>query len=241
MGGAVWAEFNSAAGRLRRRPVAKVRGEALEWREPVWRPVQYRGKRSIGTWWRLADTPRHAGCANLGAWRAAQELDFDPLVATFASWPLRLGSPDSGCVAVPDFFARLRSGEGCLVVCPPDAQQVRGKKWQEQMRLLQTAVGQTGWQLRVVSDAHPVVAANRRRLSRYRHARWADERAARVLHEVFAHPLSFAEGVASSGLPRLEATGRAHHLIWTQELVIEWERPFAPADSLVVSARSGAA
>ncbi|MFJ9765553.1 hypothetical protein ACIRUY_17225 [Streptomyces erythrochromogenes] len=241
MGGAVWAEFNSAAGRLKRCAVAEVRGEALEWREPVWRPVQYRGKRSIATWWRLADVPRHAGCANLGVWRAAQELDFDPSVATFASWPVRLGSPDNGCVAVPDFFARLRSGEGCLVVCLSDAQQVQGGTWQERMRLLQTAAGETGWQLRVVSGAHPVVEANRRRLSRYRHARWADERTTRILHEVFARPLPFAEGIASSGLPRLEAAGRAHHLIWTQELVIDWERLFAPVDSLVVSARSVAA
>ncbi|MET9378822.1 hypothetical protein ABZX98_32595 [Streptomyces sp. NPDC002992] len=162
-------------------------------------------------------------------------------MATFASWPLRLGSPDHGSVVVPDFFARLRSGEGCLVVCPPQTREARGETWLGQMGLLQTAAGQTGWQLRGVSDIDAVVAANRRRLSRYRHARWADERATRVLHEVFARPLPFAEGIESSGLPRLEATGRAHHLIWTQELVIDWERPFAPADSLVVSGRSVAA
>ncbi|MFJ8077038.1 TnsA-like heteromeric transposase endonuclease subunit [Streptomyces sp. NPDC096176] len=235
MGEVVWAEFNSAAGRLRRQRVGEVHGEALETRKPVWKPVQYRGKRAIATWWRPAEAALHVGCAHLTALQTAQELEFDPQVASFAAWPVRLMSRDGGTVVVPDFFARLRSGQGCLVACPPVGETGNVQESAER-QLLNAACEQAGWQLRVSPGPGEVVAANRRRLSRYRHPRLADAQAAQVLHAVFTRPQVLAEGIAASGLPRLSAMAQAHHLIWTRELLIDWERPFAPSSSPVWSA-----
>ncbi|MFE4956183.1 TnsA-like heteromeric transposase endonuclease subunit [Streptomyces sp. NPDC056653] len=237
MGEVVWAEFNSAAGRLRRQRAGEVCGEALETRKPVWKPVQYRGRRAIATWWRPAGSARHVGCAHLTALQTAQELEFDPQVVSFAAWPVRLMSLDGGTVVVPDFFARLRSGEGCLVVCPPGG-GFGDVPESAEMRLLNAACEQGGWQLRVGPAPSEVIAANRRRLSRYRHSRLADEQASQVLHAVFMRPQVLAEGIAASGLPRLSAMAQAHHLIWTRELLIDWERPFAPLSSPVWSAKA---
>lgn len=239
MGDVVWAEFHSPAGRLVRRPVSQVAREALEEREPVWRPVQYRGKRAIATWWRLADAARHAGCATLDALAAARWLDFDPEVATFTAWPLRLSWADGHGSYVPEFFARLSDGQGRLVVCVPGGRA--GADWPQTLQLLDAVRRQAGWQVRVHTPADAVAAENQRRLSRYRHPRLADEDAAWRIHAVFAVPQCLAQGVAAAGLPRLSAMAQAHHLIWKRELLIDWSVPFVPDRSLVWSSTASKA
>lgn len=239
MGDVVWAEFNSSAGRLVRRPLSQVRREELEEREPVWKPVQYRGKQAIATWWRLADTARHAGCATLGALAAARSLDFDPEVATFTAWPLRLSWADGDGAYVPDFFARLSHGQARLVVCPPGG-RTGGADWPYTLELLDAAGRQAGWQVRVHTPPDAVTAENQRRLSRYRHPRLADHEAARLLHAVFATPRPLTEGVQATGLPALSAMAQAHHLIWKRDLLIDWSVPFVPARSLVWSSKAAA-
>lgn len=233
MGDVVWAEFHSLAGRLVRRPVSEAGREELEEREPVWKPVQYRGKRAIATWWRLAGAARHVGCATLEGLAAARSLDFDPEVATFTAWPLRLSWANGPGACVPDFFARLTDGRGRLVVRTPGGRA--GADWPETLRLLEAARCQTGWQVRVHTPPDAAVAENQRRLSRYRHPRLADADAARLLHAAFATPKSLAQGVAATGLPELLAVAQAHHLIWKRDLLIDWSVPFVPARSLVWS------
>ncbi|WP_328842838.1 TnsA-like heteromeric transposase endonuclease subunit [Streptomyces sp. NBC_00258] len=233
MSDVVWAEFHSSAGRLVRRPVGQVQHEELEEREPVWKPVQYRGKRAIATWWRPAGAARHAGCATLEGLSAARSLDFDPEVAAFTAWPVQLSWADSHGACVPDFFARLTNGRARLVVRTPGGQA--GADWLQTLRLLDAARRQAGWQLQVHTPPDAVTAENQRRLSRYRHPRLADADAARLLHAVFATPMSLVQGVADSGLPDLSAVAQAHHLIWKRDLLIDWSVPFVPARSLVWS------
>ncbi|SOD91527.1 hypothetical protein SAMN06272765_7178 [Streptomyces sp. Ag109_G2-15] len=225
----VWAQFLSPAGRLLEKPVSQVRQERLEERAEVWRPTRYRGRRAIATWWRSAGQARHAGCASLGALEAALSLEFDPQVVSFAGWPVRLSWAGSTEGYVPDFFARLADGRARLLVCPAGG-------WEETARLLEAADEQAGWEVRVhpgTDDA--AAAANRRRLARYRHARLADADTARVLHQVFARPRPFADGIRASALPELATVARALHLVWTRELLIDWSAPFVPARSLVWS------
>lgn len=235
----VWAEFHSPAGRLVRRPVSQVPREALEEREPVWKPVQYRGKRAIATWWRLAETARHAGCATLEDLTAARALEFDPEVATFTAWPVRLSWADGSGAYVPDFFARLADGRARLVVRAPGGPA--SADWTGTLRLLAAAGRQAGWQVRVHTPADATVVENQRRLSRYRHARLADTEAARLLHAAFATPKPLTEGVAASGLPELSALAQAHHLVWKRELRIDWSLPFVPTRSLVWSSTAARA
>ncbi|MFF9127972.1 TnsA-like heteromeric transposase endonuclease subunit [Streptomyces sp. NPDC014889] len=232
----VWAQFRSPAGRLLERPVGQVRGERLEEREEVWRPARHRGRRAIATWWRPAGQAGHVGCATLQALQAAVALEFDPQVAAFAGWPVRLGWAGSDQGYVPDFFVRLANGRARLVVCRSSGRA--GAGWEETLRLLTAAGEQAGWEVRVYAGSDSDVAArNRQRLSRYRHARLADRDTAQTLHQAFARPRPFAEGVSASGLPELATVARGLHLIWTRELAIDWDAPFVPARSLVWSPR----
>ncbi|WP_159106620.1 TnsA-like heteromeric transposase endonuclease subunit [Streptomyces rishiriensis] len=230
----VWAQFLSPAGRLLEKPVHQVRQERLEERAEVWRPHRYRGRQAIATWWRPAAQARHAGCVSLGALEAAVGLEFDPQVVSFTGWPVRLAWAGSTQGFVPDFFARLADGRARLVVCRPPERATSG--WEETSRLLEAAGEQAGWEVRVHPGGDDTAAAsNRRRLSRYRHARLADTDTARVLHQVFARPRPFADGVKASALPELATVARALHLVWMRELLIDWSTPFVPARSLVWS------
>ncbi|MGW2785947.1 TnsA-like heteromeric transposase endonuclease subunit [Streptomyces populi] len=230
----VWAQVRSRAGRLLERPVRELGRERMEELDPVWEPERYQGRRAIATWWKLSDRSRHAGCATLGALEAAQSLEFDLQVVTFAAWPVRLnwaGRPGS---YVPDFFARLRDGSGRLLVCRPST---AGPRWAETLELVEVAGRQAGWQVREYAPAQDaVLAGNIKRLSRWRHTRLYDADAAQVLHQVFARPQPFLPGVKASGLPELPTVAKALHLIWSRSLLIDWTKPFVPARSLAWSA-----
>ncbi|MFI7368209.1 TnsA-like heteromeric transposase endonuclease subunit [Streptomyces sp. NPDC050149] len=227
----VWAQFRSSAGRLIERPVRQLCGEKLEERAGVWEPPRYRGRRAITTWWRPADRAGHAGCATLGALEAAISLEFDPQVATFASWPVRLFWAGSADAYMPDFFARLRDGQARLLVRRPTGGAAAGDAWDRALRLVTAAGEQAGWQVRVHEGDDAVVARNRQRLARYRHDRMACPDTARVLHEMFARPRPFDSGIQASGLPPLPAAACGLHLIWRGELLIDWNRLFAPGRS----------
>jgi hypothetical protein len=231
----VWAQVRSAAGRLLERPVGELRGERLEEYAPVWQPQRYQGRRAIATWWRPAGQVRHVGCATLGAMDAVVALESDPEVRAFAAWPVRLGwAVDSERAEgyVPDLFARLGGGGARLVVCRPG--DGTSEPWADRLRLLEAAGLQAGWQVRVHESAPDTVTArNLRRLSRWRHTQLADAGTARVLRQVFTRPQPLLAGVRASGLPELPTVARAHHLLWTRDLLIDWSAPFVPARSLV--------
>ncbi|MFK0187870.1 TnsA-like heteromeric transposase endonuclease subunit [Streptomyces rubiginosohelvolus] len=233
MSDVVWAQFRSRAGRPVERPVHQLSAERLEERAGVWEPPRYRGRRAITTWWRPADRAGHVGCATLGALQAAISLEFDPQVTAFASWPVRLFRVGSTDGYVPDFFARLRDGQACLVVRRPSGGAATGDAWGRALKLVTTAGEQAGWQVRVHGSDDAVVARNRQRLARYRHTRMACPDTARVLRDVFAGPRPFDAGIQASGLPPMRTAACGLHLIWRGELLIDWSRPFTPGRSLV--------
>ncbi|MEU7082209.1 MULTISPECIES: TnsA-like heteromeric transposase endonuclease subunit [Streptomyces] len=233
MNDVVWAQFRSCSGRLIERPVQQLRGEKLEECAGVWEPPRYRGRRAITTWWRPADRAGHVGCATLGALEAAISLEFDPQVTAFASWPVRLFRAGSTDGYVPDFFARLRGGQACLLVRRPSGGAASGEAWGRTLKLVAAAGEQAGWQVRVHEGDDMVVTRNRQRLARYRHERMACLDTARALREVFTGPRPFDDGIQASGLPPLRTAACGLHLIWRGELLIDWNRPFAPGHSLV--------
>ncbi|MFD5748956.1 TnsA-like heteromeric transposase endonuclease subunit [Streptomyces sp. NPDC127033] len=237
MNDVVWAQFRSCSGRLIERPVQQLREEKLEERAGVWEPPRYRGRRAITTWWRPVDRAGHVGCATLGALEAAISLEFDPQVTAFASWPVRLFRAGSTDGYVPDFFARLRNGQACVLVRRPSGGAASGETWGRTLKLVAAAGAQAGWQVRVHEGDDAVVTRNRQRLARYRHERMACPDTARVLREVFTRPRSFDGGIQASGLPRLSTAACGLHLIWRGELLIDWNRPFTPGRSLVWTRR----
>src|SRR2546423_10140811 len=99
-------------------------------------------------------------------------MDFDPWVRAVSSQPFWLRWRDREGRArrhAPDFFARLADGTGVVVdVRPDDRIPARDA---ETFALTASACRAAGWEYRRSGDLDPVLAANVRWLSRYRHRR----------------------------------------------------------------------
>ncbi len=114
-------------------------------------------------------------------------LDFDPAVTAVASQPFWLHWDDGhrGRRHAPDFFARLADGTG--VVIDVRADDRIGRQDAEAFDVTARACEAAGWEFRRVGTIDPVLAANVRWLSRYRHSRCAGPPgAADALRRAFA-------------------------------------------------------
>jgi hypothetical protein len=110
-------------------------------------------------------------------------MDFDPDVTGIASQPLWLHWRDEdgqGRRHAPDFFARRADGSGLVVNVRPDDRI--GARDAAVFQMTALACGQAGWEFRRAGAIDPVVRANIRWLSRYRHQRCRVEPA--VLRDV---------------------------------------------------------
>src|SRR6202008_1367923 len=97
----------------------------------------------------------------------------------------------------PDFFARRADGSGLVVdVRPDDRIPVRDAGV---FRVMAMACGRAGWEFRRAGAIDPVVRANIRWLSRYRHPRCRREPVATALLEAFAGPRPLLAGAAPGG------------------------------------------
>ena len=96
-------------------------------------------------------------------------LDFDPDVVAVSSQPFCLtwaGQPRARR-HVPDFFARLADGSAAVIDVRPD--ELVGADDAEVFAATQRACAAVGWGYRRVRAADPVLAANVRWLSGFRH------------------------------------------------------------------------
>ena len=132
-----------------------------------------RGQRHFPGWWWLATTARHVGYESWLERDHLMLLDFDPAVTAVSSQPFWLHWHDGRRSRrhAPDFFARLADGTGVVIdvraddrIEPQDA---------EAFGVTAAACRNAGWQFRRVGVIDPVLAANVRWLSRYRHPRCA--------------------------------------------------------------------
>ncbi|MGW6521733.1 TnsA-like heteromeric transposase endonuclease subunit [Streptomyces sp. NPDC054962] len=198
----------------------------------VWRPVRHPSQRSIATWWWTATTGRHVGCRSMNVLTVAMLLDFHPSVTEFTSWSAKIKWRARGRErsVVPDFFVRTGQDTTLVVACPP----VSGPtpRWQRQQQVLRQACAEAGWELGMPRIPGPMALANLRWVSRYRHPRFGDQEVEQALKAAFATPRGLAEGVRATGLPRLSTLPRLYHLLWRQELSLEWNRAMGP-DSVI--------
>jgi hypothetical protein len=145
-------------------------------------------------------------------------MDFDQSIAGIASQPFWLywQDEDGGSRRhAPDFFARRADGGGVVVdVRPDDRIPVRDA---EVFRMTAAACAQAGWEFRRAGTIDPVVRANVRWLSRYRHPRCRREPEAAELLDVFAAGRPLLAGVAQVGDP-VAVLPVAYHLLWLREL-----------------------
>lgn len=90
----------------------------------------------------------------------------------------------------------------------------------EAFEVTRIACAQAGWHFERVGVPEPVLPANVRWLSRYRHPRCLHPTAADRLREVFAAPGPLLPGADTAG-DRLATLPALFRLLWRQELVAE--------------------
>lgn len=145
-------------------------------------------------------------------------MDFDPKVRAVSSQPFWLRWHDERGKArrhVPDFFVRRDGGAGVVVDVRPD-DRIPDRD-AEVFAVTASACALAGWEYRRVGDLDPVLVANVRWLSRYRHARCGVPEIAESLLEVFTQARGLFDGAAAVG-ERLEVLPVLFHLMWQGRL-----------------------
>jgi len=152
-------------------------------------------------------------------------MDFDPDVRAVSSQPFWLrwrdgrGRPRRH---VPDFFARKADGTGVVVDVRPDDRVP--ERDAETFAATAAACEAAGWEYRRAGDLDPVLVANVRWLSRYRHQRCLVPEVASVLLEAFAGGRCLVEGAEMAG-DRLRVLPVLFHLMWRRQLAADLAVP----------------
>lgn len=180
-----------------------------------------RGGEHFPGWWWWSKTRRHVGFESWLERDHLMLLDFDPAVVAVASQPfwLHWRGERRRRRHAPDFFARLAGGRGVVIdvraddrIEPADAAAFEATA---------QACADAGWEFRRVGVIDPLLVANVRWLSRYRHPRCAGSaELARALRRVFAEPACLSAGAAEAG-DGLAVLPVVFHLMWHQVLVAD--------------------
>jgi hypothetical protein len=210
--------FQLARGSWRREPLSSCRGTRFEDALPA-RAFRFeKGLQSFAGWWYFATTESHVG---FESWLERDHLmlmDFDPDVVAVSSQPFWLRWTDGKGRArrhAPDFFARRGDGTAVVTDVRPDA-RVPAKD-AEVFAVTALACEAAGWDYRRAGDLDPVLAANVRWLSRYRHRRCLVPEVAADLLESFAGGRGLFEGAEMAG-DRLRVLPVLFHLMWCRRL-----------------------
>jgi hypothetical protein len=148
-------------------------------------------------------------------------LEFDPEVIAYAPQPFWLFWPAASGKTrrhAPDWFARRTDGSALVLDCrPPDR---IGPRDTEAFDASAAACREIGWDYAVVGPLDPVLAANLRWLSAYRHPRHLVEAVAEPLLRVFAEPRPLIDGAEAVGDP-IAVLPILYHLIWLQRIHVD--------------------
>ncbi|MED7952988.1 TnsA-like heteromeric transposase endonuclease subunit [Streptomyces sp. BE303] len=187
-------------------------------------PVQ-RGRRIAPGWWWSASTGRlvHYG---FGAMRTQiMLLDHDPQVVALACSPVELawlGEDETVAVHAPHLMARLRDGSGLLVDCAGG--EGVPARLADHAAAMAAAARAVGWHYRIARPPDPVLAANVRWLSGYRHPRHSGSTPTGRVAGLFAQPLPLIEGVRRLGEP-IAAWPVVFHALWSGVLSAPLDQP----------------
>jgi hypothetical protein len=170
-----------------------------------------------GSWW-SSTSMGHVGFESWLERDHVMLMDFDPGIVGIASQPFwLLWQEEDGRSRrhAPDFFARRADGGGVVVDVRPDDRIPAEDA--EVFRVTAVACRQAGWEFRRAGTIDPVVRANVRWLSRYRHQRCRREPTATALLEAFTAGGPLLAGAAQVGDP-VAVLPVAYHLLWWHEL-----------------------
>jgi hypothetical protein len=229
-GGDVEVSWADPAGQRCSAGLGSVAGIAFEDAMPAREFFSYRGQRHFpGLWW-LATTGGHVGYESWLERDHVMALDFDRAVTGVSSQPFTLswGGRGRRVSHTPDFFARLADGSGVVVdVRPADRVGPADAVKFEATAAACAVVG--NWSFRLVHELEPVLAANVRWLSGYRHPGLGA-----ALRRVFAGGGALLAGVSQVADP-LQGLPVLFHLLWRGDLVTDMSVPLG--DGTWVSGR----
>jgi hypothetical protein len=213
-----WLEFVREDGTGCRQPLGVSAGERFEDAVPVRSFAWAKGAVHFpGLWW-SSTMSAHVGFESWLERDHVMLMDFDPGVTGIASQPFWLHWQDGDGRSrrhAPDFFARQADGAGVVVDVRPD-DRIPAKD-AEVFGVMAAACRQAGWEFRRAGTIDPVLRANVRWLSRYRHQRCRREPAATALLEAFTRRRPLLAGAAQAGDP-VAVLPVAYHLLWRHEL-----------------------
>ncbi|WP_222594983.1 TnsA-like heteromeric transposase endonuclease subunit [Nocardia ninae] len=187
---------------------------------PVRSFPSYRGQRNCSGWWWLSHTGTHVGYESWLERDNLMVLDADPDVVSVVSQPFWLHwfDADRPKRHAPDFLVRHRDGTVAVIdVRADDRVEVDDVAV---FAMTGRACESVGWGYRRVGTVDPVLAANLRWLSGYRHPRNRSDSAAANLMAAFRCGRPLLEGCCEVGDP-IEVLPTLFHLLWTGSLVVD--------------------
>lgn len=235
--GEVEVEWVGADGERQQRWLGEAGGVRFEDGFPVRRFRPHKGQRHLsGRWW-CATTGGHVGFESWLERDHLMLLDFDPAVVGIVAQPFWLSWPaeqrtGSRTRHAPDYFARRADGTGMVVDCRP----VERREPADVVKFEATraACERRGWEYRLVGTASPVLVANVRWLSGYRHPRHDVEGVARRLREIFATPVGLMAGAELAGHP-MAVLPVLFGLLWRHRLHVDLTHPLSQATPVVAA------
>ncbi|WP_017207156.1 TnsA-like heteromeric transposase endonuclease subunit [Mycobacteroides abscessus] len=186
--------------------------------DPVREFPSFRGQRNFsGLWW-LVSTGEHVGHESWLERDQLMLLDASPDVVGVASQPFRFHWND-GTSHVPDYFARYSDGSALVIDVRLD-DQIRPSDARKFARS-EITCEQVGWEYQRVGSVDPVLLANMRWLSGYRHPRVLRAGIATELISVFSATSPLLHGVRQVGDP-IHVLPVLYHLLWHGRLVADF-------------------
>lgn len=218
--------WRTAVGELRLMEGPMVRGFSLR-----------RGRRLAPGWWWSATTGRLVGYGSAAMRDAVMMLDQDPQVTGLVSRPVEFVWEERGRMVThaPDLAVGMADGGIRLVECPgsggPSA-RLLGRA-----RVVGAFAREAGWEHRFSDTRDPVVMANGRWLSVYRHPRCSVGIPAARLSRAFARPTALGAGALRLGDP-IATLPAVYHGLWNGLLNMAWGRPLSE-ETLVTAVPAG--
>jgi hypothetical protein len=232
-------EFIDGSAGRHRGPLASCWSSPFERAVPVRSFPSLKGRANYpGLWW-AATTGAHVGFESWAERDVAMMLDFDPQVTAFSSQPFWLRWHDGRRIRrhAPDFFARRADGTGLVVDVRPDG--LVDEVAAESFAAMAAACAGAGWEFRRTGGPLPVLAANVRWLSGYRHPRCLRPAVTKALSGVLREPGPLLAAAEAAGDP-VAVLPVIYHLMWRHVITADLETaPLGPETVIAAAGGSG--
>lgn len=196
---------------------------------PVRNFPSYRGQRNFPGFWWFSRTGIHVGHESWLERDQLMALDADPDVIGVVSQPFWFRWAD-GVSHAPDYFVRRRDGSA-LVLDVRDDSRIEAAD-QEKFDRSAAECAAVGWDYRRVGVLDPVLRANLRWLSGYRHPRVFRPGLADDLMSAFGRARPLMAGVLAVGTP-LVVLPVLFHLLWHRKLSVDLAATTLTDDTIV--------